>query len=52
MMLVYLEHPDHGVHIAYSKVELEECLQNGWKVREEKKEVKEEPQRRKVAKAK
>lgn len=35
-MLVYLTHPKHGVHIAYSKEEVEACLRNGWTIRPEK----------------
>lgn len=29
-MLVYLRHPDHGVHIVYNDIELAECKSNGW----------------------
>lgn len=34
-MLVYLEHPQHGVHIAYSQSEVDECYKNGWKIKKE-----------------
>lgn len=34
-MLVYMEHPHHGTHIAYDHGEVERCKANGWKVREE-----------------
>ena len=29
-MLVYLVHPKHGTHIAYSPLEVEKCKANGW----------------------
>jgi hypothetical protein len=35
-MLIYMTHPNHGTHIAYSQGEIDDCLKNGWKVREEK----------------
>lgn len=40
-MLVYLNHPKHGIHIAYSQAEVDECLANGWHLKPEKKQ---EPQ--------
>lgn len=33
-MLVYMTHPNHGTHIAYSQSEVDTCKANGWKVRE------------------
>jgi len=33
-MLVYLTHPLHGVHIAYSDAEVKLCLKNGWTVKD------------------
>ena len=35
-MIVYMEHPKHGTHIAYSEDEVKACEANGWKVRQEK----------------
>lgn len=35
-MLVYMTHPNHGTHIAYSHEEIERCKANGWTVREDK----------------
>jgi len=35
-MLVYMTHPKHGTHIAYSHDEVEMCKRNGWTVREDK----------------
>lgn len=34
-MLIYLVHPQHGTHIVYTPFELEKCLSNGWKPRDE-----------------
>lgn len=34
-MITYLKHPEHGTHICYSQTEVDACLKNGWKVREE-----------------
>lgn len=31
-MLVYMSHPNHGTHIAYSQAEVDTCKANGWKV--------------------
>ena len=31
-MPTYLTHPEHGTHIAYSEMEIENCKQNGWSV--------------------
>ena len=50
--MIFLVHPKHGTHIAYSQLEVDECLKNGWVVREDKKK---EPEKkrgrpRKVAK--
>ena len=28
--MIKLTHPDHGIHIAYSDVEVAECKKNGW----------------------
>lgn len=36
-MLVYLDHPKHGTHIAYSAEEVESCKRNGWVPREARK---------------
>ena len=30
-MMVYQMHPDHGRHIAYTSLESEDNLKNGWK---------------------
>lgn len=35
-MIVYMEHPMHGTHIAYSSDEVAACEANGWKVRRAK----------------
>ena len=47
-MLVYLVHPEHGVHIAYEEDEVRRLTEwYGWKRQEEKKpEVKQEAKRR------
>lgn len=37
-MAVYMTHPDHGTHIAYSEVEVETCKKNGWSLRDEPKD--------------
>lgn len=34
-MIVYLVHPQHGVHIAYDQAEIERCKANGWRLRDE-----------------
>lgn len=34
-MIVYLTHPKHGVHIAYSDAEVKACEANGWTVRKD-----------------
>lgn len=34
-MPIYLTHPLHGVHVAYTEDEVRECQKNGWKVRED-----------------
>lgn len=34
-MIVYLTHPKHGTHIAYSDDEVARCQSNGWKVRDD-----------------
>lgn len=34
-MPTYLTHSEHGTHIAYLQTEVDACLKNGWKVREE-----------------
>jgi hypothetical protein len=34
-MPIYLTHPDHGTHICYSQMEVEECKKHGWKLKEE-----------------
>lgn len=34
-MPTYLTHSEHGTHIAYLQAEVDACLKNGWKVREE-----------------
>ena len=45
-MVVYMTHPRHGTHIAYSDAEGETCKKNGWSLREDSKEnAKEEPKR-------
>lgn len=31
-MLIYMTHPKHGIHIAYSDQEVEYNKKNGWKV--------------------
>ena len=31
-MLVYMTHPNHGTHIAYSDDEVEKCKTHGWVV--------------------
>ena len=33
MMEIYLTHPEHGTHIAYSEAEERECAKSGWKRR-------------------
>lgn len=38
-MLVYLVHPQHGVHIVYTPFELEKCKANGWVERDKPKET-------------
>lgn len=30
MFVSYMTHPEHGVHIAYSKDEVERCKAHGW----------------------
>lgn len=35
-MPVYLVHEKHGTHIAYSPDEVQRCIANGWKLRDEK----------------
>ncbi len=37
--MIYLTHPGHGTHIAYTSQEVADCLANGWKIREEPKPV-------------
>ena len=32
-MIVYMDHPKHGTHIAYSEDEVKACEANGWRVR-------------------
>lgn len=32
-MIVYMTHPQHGTHIAYSDDEVSRCKANGWSVR-------------------
>lgn len=32
--MIFLEHPQHGTHIAYSDIEVAACEKNGWKRRE------------------
>jgi hypothetical protein len=39
-MVVYMTHPQHGTHIAYSQQEVEACQKNGWSIRPEKEERK------------
>jgi len=36
-MIVYMVHPQHGVHIAYDPLEVERCKANGWSIRDDKK---------------
>jgi hypothetical protein len=38
-MLVYMVHPDHGVHLVYNQADLERAKLRGWTVREEKRET-------------
>lgn len=47
-MLVRLIHEKHGEHIAYSQVEVDKCLENGWRYKPEPKavEVVEAPKKR------
>lgn len=33
--MVYLTHPNHGTHIAYTNLEVEECIKAGWTIKEE-----------------
>jgi hypothetical protein len=33
MNYVYLTHPDHGTHIAYTQDEIDRCLAEGWKLK-------------------
>lgn len=44
-MLVYMTHPNHGTHIAYSLEEVERCRANGWTVREDKPQAPDEPKK-------
>ena len=37
-MLVYMIHPNHGTHIAYTPQEVEDCLKNGWTFKDAPKE--------------
>ncbi len=32
--MIFLEHPVHGTHIAYTNQEVEQCEKNGWKRRD------------------
>ena len=34
-MLVHMTHPQHGIHIAYSDVEVAACEKNGWTLKKE-----------------
>lgn len=34
-MPTYLTHSEHGTHIVYTQADVDACLKNGWKVREE-----------------
>lgn len=36
MPAIYLAHPEHGTHIAYTDREVNDCLENGWTIVEEK----------------
>lgn len=38
--MVYLTHPNHGTHIAYTQQEVESCLKAGWTIRQDKPESK------------
>ena len=38
-MAIYLVHPGHGTHIAYTSQEVADCLANGWKLRDEPKSI-------------
>lgn len=44
-MLVRLIHEKHGEHIAYSQVEVDKCLENGWRYKPEPK-AEEPPKKR------
>lgn len=45
-MVVYLTHQQHGVHVAYSQQNVDECLKNGWQLKAEQVETKNiQPQR-------
>lgn len=46
-MQIYLTHPDHGTHIAYSDQEVERCKANGWVLRKDSSEIQEPRQKRK-----
>lgn len=35
MKPIYLTHPKHGVHVAYSADEVKRCEANGWTLRQE-----------------
>lgn len=38
-MLVYLKHEKHGTHIAYDEEEVKRCEANGWKLKDESKDL-------------
>ena len=37
MKPIYMVHPRHGVHIAYSQAEVDQCKVHGWSLRDEPK---------------
>lgn len=51
-MLVRLIHPKHGEHIAYSPLEVERCMQNGWTLKPEAVPVLEQPKKKRGRPAK
>lgn len=38
-MIVYMTHPQHGTHIAYSEDEVARCKLSGWSVRDDAKKA-------------
>ncbi len=45
-MTVCMEHPQHGVHVAYSIVEVERLKASGWVERKKKRETLRLPKKR------